>query len=177
MDCLTQSEPLLSSLQAQSTSIALTPIDIDMIPPPEATYESLDTLEKAINDFARPQGYGLVKARSKRMPGSNRLKIYFNCDRYYKPNRSLLREQESRSRGTGCSFSVLASETACKTAWELKHRDYSQFGRHNHAPSTHPAAHPVHRRMPLETRVISQALHDSGLLYIRSKYLEQRPEV
>lgn len=28
---------------------------------------------------------------------------------------------------------------------------------------TPPAAHPVHRRMPLETQAISQALHDSGL--------------
>jgi hypothetical protein len=87
-----------------------------MLPPPEATYECLEALEKAINDFARLQGYRLVKGRSKRMPGSNRLKIYFNCDRYYKPNRSLLREQESRSRGTSCSFLILASETACKTA-------------------------------------------------------------
>ena len=120
-----QSESLLSPLQAQSTSITLTPIDTDMIPPPEATYESLETLEKAINEFTRPRRYGLVKGRSRRMPGSNRLKIYFNCDRYYKPNQSLLREQEARTRGTGCTFSILASETACKTGWELKHRDYS----------------------------------------------------
>ena len=68
-----------------------------MILPPKETYESLDTLEKAINDFAKPREYSFIRARSKRMPGSNRLKIYFNCDRLYKPNRSISREQESRS--------------------------------------------------------------------------------
>jgi hypothetical protein len=96
-----------------------------MIPPLENIYNSLECLEKAINDFARPRGYGFIKARSKRMPGSNRTKIYFNCDRLYKPDRSIPREQESRSRGTRCTFLVLATKTACKTAWELKHRDYS----------------------------------------------------
>jgi hypothetical protein len=141
-----------------------------MIPPPEKTYESLDALEKAINDFTRPRGYRFIRARSKHILGSNRLKIYFNCDRLYKPNRSIPREQESRSRGTSYTFSVLASKTACKTAWELKYRDYNQFGTYNHAPSSHPAAHPVHRRIPLETQYITQALHDSGqLLYLREE--------
>jgi hypothetical protein len=151
-----------TSTQAQSSAITLTPAAVDMALPPEQTYESLAALQKSINDFASTRGYAFIKGRSKRTPGSNRLKLHFSCDRLYKPNQNLSREQQSRSRGTGCRFSVLACETICQTKWELKHRDYKQFGTHNHGPSSHPAAHSVHRRMPIESQAISQALYDSG---------------
>jgi hypothetical protein len=91
-----------------------------------------------------------------------REKVYFACDRCYNPNRSTVRVQDSSSRGTGCEFSVMGSETVDKTSWELKHRPDSKYSVYNHALSTHPAAHPVHRQMSIQVQNINQALHESG---------------
>jgi hypothetical protein len=99
---------------------------------------------------------------SKRTPGSIREKVYFAYNRCYNPNRSVVRVQDSSSRGTGCEFSVIRSETVNKTSWELKHRPDSKYSVHNHAPSTHPAAHPVHRQISTKVQNINQALHESG---------------
>jgi len=131
--------------------------------PPEGIYSSKDALFRAINEWAKPRGYAFVTGKSKRAPGSIRQKVYFSCDRCYNPNRLASRVQKSSSRGTGCEFSVIGSETVDKTSWELKHRPDTRYSVHNHAPSTHPAAHPVHRQMPIDVQTINQALYKSGI--------------
>lgn len=142
--------------------VAPTPRDIDMALPPENRYDSLEALTAAINTWSKTRGYAFVKGRSKKLPGSNRTKTYFFCDRRHKPARDNPRDQQSQSRGVGCEFSVLACQTVCKTAWELKHRDGTQYRQHNHAPSAHPAAHPIHRQLPPHAAVVHRALHDAG---------------
>ena len=153
------------SLQSRYSSVSHTPLNVDMALPPEQIYNSKDALFKAINEWAKPRGYGFVIGRSKRAPGSMREKVYFSCDRCYNPNRSVSRVQDSSSRGTGCEFSVIGSETIDKTSWELKHRPDGKYSVHNHAPSVHPAAHPVHRQMSIEVQNINQALYESGIYF------------
>jgi hypothetical protein len=149
-------------LQSRYHSLSSTPPNIDMALPPEGIYSSKNALFEAINEWAKHRGYGFVIGRSKRAPGTMREKVYFSCDRCYNPNRSGSRIQDSSSRGTGCEFSVLGSETVDKTSWELKHRPDHKYSVHNHAPSTHPAAHPVHRQMSIEVQNINQTLYESG---------------
>ena len=98
------------SLQSRYSSLSHTPRNIDMALPPEGIYSSKEALFKAINEWAKPRGYGFVIGRSKCAPGSMRAKVYFACERCYNPNRSVSRVQDSSSRGTGCEFSVLGSE-------------------------------------------------------------------
>jgi hypothetical protein len=53
------------SLQAVIPASSVTLSSVDMILPPEATYDSLNALEKVINDFAKPRGYGFVGGSTK----------------------------------------------------------------------------------------------------------------
>lgn len=46
---------------------------------------------------------------------------------------------------TNCSFSVIAKESS--EGWTLKHRLGQHYTTHNHEPSLHPSAHPVHRQL------------------------------
>ncbi|KAJ0130835.1 Catechol 1,2-dioxygenase [Fusarium oxysporum f. sp. albedinis] len=55
--------------------------------------------------------------------------------------------RKTTTRGTGCPFSVLAKESLDKTTWSLQHRPDKEYPKHNHPPSQHPSAHPVHRKL------------------------------
>ena len=61
---------------------------------------------------------------------------------------------------TNCPFSILAKESS--EGWTLKHRPDQRFATHNHEPSQHPVAHPVHRQLSQGTSQLAN-FSNSGL--------------
>jgi hypothetical protein len=116
--------------------------------PPEARYDSLDALKKAINGFAKAHGYAFVIRRSRSM-SSGRKKIIFDCDRHGEPpGPRSQRQRHTNSRLNRCLFSVSAAQCIDnRQHWQVKHRPGTAYAIHNHPPSIHPLAHPIHRRL------------------------------
>lgn len=113
--------------------------------PPERDYESRDALFKAINAWAAPRGYAFRTGRSHKEK-SGRLTLTFTCDRACRPpNASIDRVRRTTTRGTSCEFSILAKQSLDATTWTVRHRSDRRFAVHNHEPSRHPSAHPIHR--------------------------------
>ena len=113
--------------------------------PPECYFESRNALFEAINSWAKPRGYAFITQRSTKEKNGTSTVIYA-CDRSRHPPSSLVeRQRRSTTRRTNCPFSVLAKELS--DGWALKHRPNQSFSTHNHQPSQHPSAHPVHRQL------------------------------
>jgi hypothetical protein len=130
--------------------------------PPERDYESRDALFAAINAWAAPRGYAFTTGKSSKTP-SGRWKVTYACDRSCKPpNPSRERQRKTTTRGTGCQFSVLATETLDKSIWSVRHRD-TRFSLHNHAPSKDLAAHPSHRQLSKEDLAKLSSLSNAGV--------------
>ena len=129
--------------------------------PPEGFFETREALFESINAYAKPRGYAFTTQRSIRAP-SGFSRVFFACDRSRRlpssPDQD--RQRKTTTRMTNCPFSVLARESS--EGWTLKHRQDHRFATHNHEPSLHPAAHPVHRQL---SGGISQlpVLSDAGL--------------
>jgi hypothetical protein len=130
--------------------------------PPECDYESREALFAAINAWAASRGYAFITRKSTKTP-SGRCKVTYACDRSWKhPNAPKERQRNTATRGTGCQFSVLAIETLDKSIWSVRYRD-KRFCMHNHAPSQHPSAHPVHRQLSKEDMATVSSLSDAGI--------------
>ena len=115
--------------------------------PPLATYPSKEALFEAIQSWSKPRGYAFTVSRSKRIH-DKRQKVYYVCDRsYLYANTQTERVRETQTRGLGCPFQVVALETPL--GWEVKYRPEARFNTYNHPPSPSPAAHPLHRRLPV----------------------------
>lgn len=145
--------------------------------PPEGEYASRDAVFTAINAWASPRGYAFVIGKSKRTP-SGRQVITFACDRGKKPQSlSHTRQRQTTSKRIGCQFSVLGKESLDKTIWQLTHRQGSNFSVHNHNPSLHPKAHPVHRQLSSADKSTIYSLASAGVKpkEIRS-YLRENTE-
>ena len=130
--------------------------------PPEGHFESREALFESINTWAKPRRYAFTTQRSARETNGF-LRVYYACDRSRRlPCLDDSREgkRKTTTRMTNCLFSVLAKESS--EGWTLKHRPEVRFAVHNHEPSLHPSAHPVHRQL---SSGISQlaALSDAGL--------------
>lgn len=131
--------------------------------PPEGEYESRDALFKAINTWAQPKGYAFTTGKSTREK-SGRQTVTYSCDRCCQPPSAFReRRRKTTTRGTGCQFSVLAKESLDKTVWTLRHRPDRRFSIHNHEPSQHPSAHPVHRILSKETVTTLASLSNAGI--------------
>jgi len=88
---------------------------------------------------------------------------------------------------TECLFSVLAKEPS--NGWALKHRPGVRHAFHNHEPSLHPSAHPIHRqlsRIPelkafsnagLAPKEIQTVVRESGSLATRQDIYNRIAEV
>ncbi|KAG6979494.1 PKS-NRPS hybrid synthetase [Fusarium oxysporum f. sp. conglutinans] len=142
--------------------------------PPEQEYESRDALFKAINDWAAHRGYAFTTGRST-VEKSGRQTITYTCDRSCRPPSSTReRQRKTTTRGTGCKFSVLAKESLDKSRWTLRHRPDTRFSLHNHPPSQHLSAHPIHRKLPEEDQTQLERLANAGIAprHIRT-YLRQ----
>ena len=90
-------------------------------------------------------------------------KVFYACDRnpVPKPEPRPERIRDTQSRGTGCLFQVVAVETL-NSEWELRYRAGTEFNTHNHPPSPSPAAHPSHRRLPVEAQNTARNLFSAG---------------
>ena len=114
--------------------------------PPENIYDSRNALFEAINAWAITRGYAFTTGKST-TEKSGRMTVTYACDRGRRPpEASSSRQRRTSSRVTSCPFSVLAKESS-DGSWVLKHRPDSRFSVHNHEPSQHPVAHPVHRQL------------------------------
>ncbi len=145
------------------TSIEGTRLFADNCLPPEGDHESRDALFKSINTWASARGYAFVTGRSTKEK-SGRQTITYTCDRACRPpDASKVRQRKTTTRGTNCQFSILAKQSFDKTTWILKHRPGSQFSLHNHEPSQHPSAHPVHRTLSEDDNAKVVSLSNAGI--------------
>ena len=128
--------------------------------PPIGFFESRQALFESINAYAKPRGYAFTTKRSTREKNGF-LSVIFACDRSRRlpssPGR--YRQRKTTTRMTDCPFSVLARESG--EGWTLKHRLGQQYATHNHEPSSHPSAHPVHRQLSRTPRL--ENLSNAGL--------------
>ena len=131
--------------------------------PPECDYESRDALFKAINAWAAPRGYAFTTGKSTKEKTGRRT-VTYSCDRSCRPpNSSKERQRKTTTRGTGCPFSVLAKESRDKKTWTLRHRPDERFSLHNHEPSQHPSAHPIHCTLSEEDTAHLRSLSNAGI--------------
>jgi hypothetical protein len=129
---------------------------------PEATYPTREALYEAIQSWAKPRGYAFTGGSSKKA-SSGRIKAYYLCDRCPPP--PLAREDRIRdtgTRGTNCSFSVIALQITL-IEWELKHRPGVQYNIYNHEPSQHPSSHYSHRQLSITAQNTAQAFLSAGI--------------
>src|ERR1700710_410165 len=130
--------------------------------PPLATYSTREALFEAIQSWPKPRGYAFTVGKSKKLP-SGRQKVYYACDRCYPaPLAREDRRRDTRTRGTGCPFAVVALQTPLGE-WELKYRPEAQYNIHNHLPSQSPSAHPSHRRLSIQTRTTAESFFQAGI--------------
>ena len=127
--------------------------------PPEGFFESRQALFESINTWAATRGYAFTTQRSSR-ERNGYLKIFYACDRSRRPPSSGERQKKTTTRMTNCPFSILAKESS--EGWTLKHRPDQRFATHNHEPSQHPVAHPVHRQLSQGTSQLAN-FSNSGL--------------
>ncbi len=129
--------------------------------PPENIYGSRQALFEAINTWARTRGYAFTTGKSTTEKNGRRT-VTFACDRGRRPpNPQIDRQRRTTSRVTSCPFSVLGKESSDQT-WILKHRLDHRFSIHNHEPSQHPVAHPIHRQLSRDTSQLAD-LTNAGL--------------
>ena len=132
--------------------------------PPETEYVSREELVTTINTWAAARGYASITRKST-TKSSGRKVITYACDRSWKPRSSAEKEpkRKTTTRGTNCPFSVLAKESLDKTTWSLHHRPDQQHSKHNHTPSPHPSAHPVHRQLGDSGKATLSELVSAGI--------------
>lgn len=164
-------QSLSRTLPAVHASLTERPRDVDMSLPPEAVYSTRAAALEAINAWALPRGYAFIQGRSKVTPGTNRIKSWPSCDR--REASATSSNRRANIRGTGCQFSVILNESPDKQTWEIKHRKEAIYCTHNHAPSANPAAHPTHRRMPVQLQSLSQILYHSSIYLTRYIYISE----
>ena len=117
--------------------------------PPQQNYGSKEALFTSINAWAMARGYAFISRRSTKEK-NGKYTITYACDRSCLPPSKNDQQRKTTSRGTGCPFSIIGKE-AFDGSWTLKHRPNQEFSLHNHEPSQHPSAHPVHRQLSGDT--------------------------
>jgi hypothetical protein len=112
-------------------------------------YPTLDALFLAVNTFAGPQGYGVVKKRSKKNAQGVIRKAWLRCDKGRDGKSQGFGKRETSIRSTECPFELVV--TLEEEGWKLKIRN----GDHNHTPTSR-GSHPVHRRLARTAAVKEQ---------------------
>jgi hypothetical protein len=129
--------------------------------PPLASYPSREALFEAIQSWSKARGYAFTTGKSKRLH-NGRQKVYYACDRCPPTPPPATRIRDTKSRGTGCLFSILAVELSNSLGWEVKYRPEARYNTHNHPPSQSSAAHPSHRHLSMQALTTSQNLFLAG---------------
>ena len=129
---------------------SIEPTQQPIMPPPPGTgtFDDIQSLIDAVNKHAGPNGYAVVKARSKRHKTHGYVnRVYLACDRSGKENKrniDLIRKRLTSSRMCECPFSIVASYDSLQ--WIYTVRDST----HNHPPSGYQGAHPALRHLTPE---------------------------
>ncbi|KAM4060433.1 FAR1 DNA-binding domain-containing protein [Hirsutella rhossiliensis] len=125
-------------------------IPIPNPPIPGPAMVSVDALQSSINEFAKDNGFGVVRHNGS---GSQlrKTRYVFQCDRYGEPRTPRgagLRQR--RSRKCGCKWRVIAEALEQNDyLWTLRAFADPQYSQHNHDRTMSLSAHPVHRRLTL----------------------------
>lgn len=151
-------------------------------PPTDCAYGSVSEALTALNAFAAPEGYAIVKKRSRSRKGILR-NVDLKCDkgcakRAYISEVSEDKQRTKSSRLTDCPFSMeLRLE---ETQWKIHLRN----GDHNHT-ATRAIAHPTHRQLSSSRRgeierqcdagIAPRQTHTSLLLDQKSRAEEDQP--
>ena len=131
--------------------------------PPEATFPSRDALFQYINDWAFTRGYAFTNGKST-VEKSGLRTVTYSCDRRgAPPSPSKQRIRQTTSRCTGCLFSILGKQLKDEGGWALRYRRDERFAVHNHEPSSHPTAHPIHRKLTAEQKGQISRLNAAGI--------------
>ena len=143
--------------------------DDEVIPRPPTGFLSptIQALQSAVNDWAKDRGFAVVRQNGRNREGRTRNEGEYTrydivCDRYGKPRKSEgVGLRKSTTRKCGCLWKGYAVKTAA--GW--LYRDDPKAPEHNHAPSTHPSAHPQHRnrRDPAIVEAIAKASRHPGI--------------
>jgi hypothetical protein len=130
--------------------------------PPLAIYPSRKALFEAIQSWSKSQGYAFTVQKSRKLP-SGCQRVQYACDRCPPvPPPSSQCTRNTRTRGTGCLFSILAIELSNSLGWEVRYRPEAKYNTHNHPPSQSPAVHPSHRHLSIQAKATSQNLFSVG---------------
>ena len=123
-------------------------IPIPNPPIPGPALVSVDALQSYVNDFAKENGFGVVRHNGS---GSQlrKTRYVFQCDQYGEPRTSRgagLRQR--RSRKCSCKWKVIAEALEQNDyLWTLRAFADTQHSQHNHDRTMSLSAHPVHRRL------------------------------
>lgn len=132
---------------------------MSLLPPDEGSeYASRQSMLEAVQSHAKENGYAVTIHRSSTKDGT----VYLGCDRggRYRARygiRDDTRIRDTGTRLTGCPFSIRAAVK--DSVWTFKIRNPA----HNHLPSIHPIAHPMHRRLPSELVTQVKTMSASGI--------------
>jgi hypothetical protein len=126
--------------------------------PLEGFFESRKALFESINLYTKSWGYAFITWRSTREK-NDYLSVIFACDRSRQLPFEGMHKWQTTTRMTEYLFSVLAKKSS--EGWTLKYCHDVHHISHNHEPSLHPSAYPVHRQLSCTPQL--ESLSKAGL--------------
>jgi hypothetical protein len=113
--------------------------------------ESIQELQEQFNEWAREEGFAVIRANGRNKQDGEYSRYDLRCDRYGLPRPSLSVGLRSvASRKCGCKFRATAARSVA--GWILhRHTDPASHS-HNHGQSLNASSHPQHRKISAETR-------------------------
>jgi hypothetical protein len=146
------------------------PAPVMLALPPLATYPTKEALFEGIQKWAKDRGYAFTIQRSRTLKNGYQ-RVQYACDRCY-IGRPLTSERSriTQTRGTGCLFSIIATNTS-SLSWEVRYRPESKFNTHNHSLSQSPAAYPLHRHLSIQAQATTKSLLKAGKSFLYIIYL------
>ena len=153
-------------------------------PPPEAIYDSPETAEAHVQQWAEAHGFATVRKNHSKDKFNEIRKIWMICDkggkiRSIKPlngsepqqqkdydaqddgdddtqrNPKPKKGRKAGSRKTGCEFKLTITRTS-DNEWAVEVLNDT----HNHEPSLHPSAHPSHRKLTQDEENLLKSMAD-----------------
>jgi hypothetical protein len=152
------------------------------IPDPPEGFQSatIDDLQNAVNTWAKDHGFAVVRknGRNREKRGENKgeyTRYELFCDRNGIPQSRSTGLRRSASRKCSCNWKGYAVRSS--EGW--LYRNYSEGLHHNHPASSHPSAHPQHRKRNKEVlKTIAKAAGHPGIRAreVGSIVADQHPE-
>ena len=147
-----------------------------LAPPPELTYPDFKVAEEAIKSWARNEGYGVIRGRSKkdkRKDGATRRKTWILCDKSME-SRAEAGMRRTASRKTDCPFKLTITRSNIDSLWHVVVKNPE----HNHPASSNPSQHPCHRKLKDEEKSLIESLTRSHVppKNILLNLLQQNPD-